>query len=139
MMRTTLASLALAGALLAPAAHALAAPINAPSAQTLQLTCGNGRQYPLTVTVNSGQSGAHGQGNPTAFGPGFIDGGGKVLPLSITFTFTDTSTNTVVGAQTATKGQASNAVGAVTTCTFSETFVEGDSYLLSGTVVALVR
>jgi hypothetical protein len=142
MVRSAIASIALAGALLIPATHALAAPVNAPSASTIDLRCDNGQAY--TVVTNSGRSGQSAQGNANAFDPGFIvDGGfGKLLPLSFTFTGTDPSNGTILFSQTVTKGQAAHATGSVVTCSFDMgTFPlpSGGTGQFSGTVAALLR
>ena len=135
------ASLALAGALLVPAAHAFAAPINAPSSSTMPLSCDNGQTY--TIVTNSGKSGQNGQGQPTPFDPGFIisGDGGKLLPLSFTFIGTDVTTGVVLFSQTSTKGQATHAAGTVVTCTFGSPvpLPNGDQGQFTGTVVALLR
>jgi hypothetical protein len=138
MIRRMFAAIALASTLLIPATHAFAAPTGAPTAMTIPLSCDNGQTY--TVVVNSGNSGQNEQA--TAFGPGFIAGGGMLLPLSFTFTGTDTTTGDVLFSQTSTKGEASHAPGTVLNCTGTlgtMTLENGDTAELSLTVTALLR
>jgi hypothetical protein len=140
MIRHVVAGIALAGTLLIPATHALAAPGGAQTSQTIPLSCDNGQTY--TVVVNMGNSGQNGQGEPQTWGPGFVVGGGLLLPISFTFTLTDLTTGAVLFSQTVTKGQAANASGTPLTCTFSlgtEPLPNGDTGQLSGMVVALPR
>lgn len=119
MIRSALASLALACALLAPAAHALAAPINAPSAQVLSGACSDGNTY--TVVANSGRSGQNGQMNVQTWDPGFViaGGSGHLVPTQFTFAAVDTSTGQALFSQTIAKGngQAAGGNGTPLTCT----------------------
>ena len=121
MLRTTLASLALAGVLLAPAAHALAAPINASNAQTLMATCSDGNPY--TVVVNSGQSGAHLPETASNWEPGFVisGGAGHLIPTQFTYSAVDRATGETLYSGTSAKGngQAAGGNGTPLTCTIS--------------------
>jgi len=133
-----IAAVTLASTLLIPATHAFAAPTGAPTAMTLPLSCDNGQTY--KIVVNSGNSGQNEQ--VTTFDPGFIVGGGLLLPLSLTITGTDLTTSTVLFSQTSTKGEAAHAPGTVVTCTGTlgtETLPNGDTAQASITVVALLR
>jgi hypothetical protein len=133
-------ALVLAGALLAPATQALAAPGNAKNAEVIPLTCNDGTTY--TVVVNSGQSGN--QEQATAWGPGFVISGGtgNLIPTQLTFTGVDVTTGQTLFSQTTTKGNGQTGPqGTPLTCTFSlgtETLPNGDTLQLSGAVVAVL-
>ena len=66
------------------AAHALAAPINAPNAMTFVANCNNDRSY--TVVALAGRSGQNSQMNVQTWEPGFVisGGSGHVNPTQFT-------------------------------------------------------
>jgi hypothetical protein len=134
VIRTTLAALGLATLLAIPGTRALAAPSNAPSSSTFPVMCGT---QTLIVTINSGQSGAHGQGNSTTYSPAFVmvGGSGLALPLAISGTFTDPSGN-VLGSFSSTKGNAQVRSMPQETCTFTQS---QDGFTLFGTVTVALN
>src|SRR5438309_473231 len=119
MMRQSLAALTLAALLAIPGTKALAAPSNAPTSSTFPVQCG-GQSY--VVTVNSGQSGGHGQGKASPNDAAFIVSGGSgvALPLAFSGTFVDMN-GIVLGSFSSTKGNAQATGLPQQTCTFQQT------------------
>jgi hypothetical protein len=108
---------------------ASAAPTNSPNAEMVPLECDNGATYMLAVNGNGHWTPGH-----------IIDGGsGMLIPVAFTITVLDDSGNVLFADATAKSGQRKGHAGDLVTCTFSETFEEGDETLtFAGTVSALL-
>lgn len=134
MLRSSLAALGLAVLLAVPGSGALAAPSNAPSSSTFPVQCGGSA---FLVTINAGQSGTHGQGNPTIYSPAFIDAGGSglAIPLMISGSFYDPNGN-LLGSFSSTKGNAQVTSMQQETCTFTES---QNGYTFDGTVLVALN
>jgi hypothetical protein len=135
MIRRSLTALALAGLLAIPAARAMAAPSNAPYSDTFPVQCG---QASFVVTVNSGQSGDHGNGQANAYSPAFIVSGGSGLAIlqMISGSFYDPYGN-LLGSFSQSKGNSQANGLPKQTCTFVQYDQYGDQF--DGTVTVAIN
>ena len=122
------ATLALATALTAPLS-AGAAPTNAPSSAAIDVVCAG---VPSTITINKGRA------TVITFDRAFVQGGGKILPLSFLIQVTAPD-GTVVLSDSKVKGNTPNVFdGQSVTCTFGGV-PDAMGFTLTGTVEVLFK
>jgi hypothetical protein len=119
------------GLLAVMASPAAAAPINAPSAGSFNLTCANGVVYTIVTNGNG------------AFTPGHIlDAEGKTLiPVAFHFVGVNESGAVLFDESIAKPGQMNGLSGDLLDCTFSETETDpetGEILTINGTVTLFV-